>query len=425
VGLTGAGRPTFQTDFPAGDVVEFKTFGFRGGDPAGGFQPPAGVSTPKNVIVIVLESVGTKFMSLYGSPYDTTPNLKAESRNALVFDNFYSHLGYTFCSFMAVNFSTYPGLPWCYRPCAHRPLPPTLASVLRARGRATVYLHSGDLDWEGQRSVIDGRGYAEIHDYHELDCAALTSWGAEDRCLIDRLIRWIDQKPFLAVCWTDQTHDPYATSRGVPLVDFLHGEPPRPRSADLQRYLNVLRETDRHLGRLFAALRERGLADDTLVVITGDHGEAFGDPHAGRGHGFTLYQEDVNVPLVLWNPRMFAPGRRSADIGAHVDLNPTIADLLAVEPPAEWQGHSLFDRKNPGRAFFLASVGDYLFGVREGNWKYVFDATHGRETLFDLSNDPQEQHNSAQGEPERCRRLRQRVAAWISFEDEYLRGRAN
>ena len=427
VGMTGTRRPALPADFPSEDTVEFRSYEARGRGSAVGFRVPAGVPRPRNAIVIVLESVGTKYLGLYGSRFDTTPNLKAEADHALVFDNFYSHLGYTFCSFVAINFSTYPGLPWCYRPQGAPPLPPTLASALGARGWATAYLHNGDLEWEGQGSVIQNRGYGEVHDYREFGCPALTSWGSEDRCLIDRLIRWIDQRsgePFFAVCWTDQTHDPYATSPGVAAFDFFPGGRPASYAADLSRYLNILRETDHQLGRLFSALRERGLAGDTLVVVTGDHGEAFGQPHDQRGHGFTVFEEDVHVPLVLWNPRLFTPGRRIPGVGAHVDLNPTLADLLGVGPLPQWQGYSLFDPARPQRAFFLASVGEYLFGVRDGEWKYIFDATEGREKLFDLASDPQEQRDAAPARPALSRRLRQRIAGWVSFEDEYLQGRA-
>ena len=151
------------------------------------------------MIVAVLESVGTKYLSLYGSRYETTPNLVAESAHALVFDNFYSHLGYTFCSFMAISSSIHPGLPWCYAPTTERPPPPSLASVLRARGYRTVYLQNGDLDWNGGESWIGKFGYDEVHDYREFGCPLLTSDGAEDRYLIDRLLRWIDRnrgRPF-------------------------------------------------------------------------------------------------------------------------------------------------------------------------------------------------------------------------------------
>ena len=138
--------------------------------------------------------------------------------------------------------------------------------------------------------------------------ATLTSWGTEDRLLFERLIRFIDEKPgqpFYAFCWTDQTHDPYKLGPTWKKIDFFGQQVPARHAYDLGRYLNVLRQVDQHLAELFRALRDRGLANDTLVVITGDHGEAFSNPHDQRGHGFTAYQEDVNVPLILWNPRLF------------------------------------------------------------------------------------------------------------------------
>ena len=423
-GLKGAQPLDFPQEFPPEDALEFRPFAARAQSQR--FDPPAGVARPRNVIVIVLESVGTKYLSLYGSPYATTPNLAAEAAHALVFDNFYAHASHTYHSFMALNFSIYPGLPWCHAPWAGRPCPPTLAALLQTQGWRTAYLHNGDLDWGSSRWLLEGHGYGIVEDYRNLGCKRLTSWGTEDRCVFERLVRWIDEQPaqpFFAICWTDQTHDPYKLPPGFPKVDFFGGNPPPQLAEELSRYLNVVRETDRQIGRLFAALRERGLAVDTLVVMTGDHGEAFRDPHDHRGHGFMIYQEDINVPLILWNPRLFSSGRRVPDVCAHVDVNPTIADVLGIEPSGEWQGYSLFDRARPLRAFFVTGAGDYHFGLREGPWKYVFEATDGQERLFDLNRDPKELQNVAASEPQRCARMRQRVAAWVSFEEEFLRGR--
>jgi len=161
------------------------------------------------------------------------------------------------------------------------------------------------------------------------------------------------------------------------------------------------------------------------VLITGDHGEAFADPHRQRGHAWSVYEEEVHVPLLIWNPRLFPEGQRSQQIGGHVDLNPTLADLLGVEAQPEWQGFSLFDPQRPNRAFFMAIAGGDVFDVREGDWKYIYDVTSGRESLFNLRLDPQEQHDFARGEPERALQLRQRVAAWVTFEDAFLWGREN
>ena len=284
-------------------------------------------------------------------------------------------------------------------------MPRTLAAALQARGARTAYLTSGDLDWGDQRWLLENRsGFDILEGAAELGCPLLSSWGAEDSCLVDRLIRWIDEepgKPFFAVCWTDQTHDPYLLRPGTRPADFSPGTSRPALAADLSRYLTLLRETDAQIARLLAALRERGLADETLVVVTGDHGEAFADPHEQRGHAWSVYEEEVHVPLVLWNPRLFPGGGRAQTIGGHVDLNPTLADLLDVEPGREWQGYSLFDPERPARAFFMAIGGGDIFGVREGDWKYMHDVTSGRELLFDLASDPDELRDLAAREPER------------------------
>ena len=186
-----------------------------------------------------------------------------------------------------------------------RSLPRTLAFLLKQRGARTAFLSNGDMEWAGMSCVLENQGYDTIEDYRAMGGASLTSWGAEDRLSFERLIRFIDEKPgqpFYAFCWTDQTHDPYQLGPTSKVIDFFGDRVPE-RANDLSRYLNVLRQVDEHLGDLFRALRDRGLAEDTLVVITGDHGEAFGDPHEQRGHGFTAYQEDVSVPI---------PSRRQA-----------------------------------------------------------------------------------------------------------------
>ena len=427
--ITGAERPSFPKDFPPEYLDEFRTFGVRNSPaPPSHFQLPEAAARPKNAIVFVLESIGTKYLGLYGNPVDVTPTLSAEAQHALVFDNIYAHASFTYASFRPINFSVYPGLPWHYSLLEDaRPLPETLAAVMKARGARTAYITSGDLDWGDQRWLLHRPHSLDLlQGASDLGCPLLSSWGCEDRCAIDRLIQWIDQRPgqpFFAVCWTDQTHDPYLLSPGSVPEKLPPVVASSPLAADLSSYLGILRGTDAQLARVFAALRERGLADDTLVIITGDHGEAFANPHGQRGHAWSVYEEEVHVPLMIWNPRLFPGGGRSNAIGGHVDLNPTVADLLGLKPPGEWQGHSLFDPARPERAFFMAIAGGNVFGVREANWKYMYDVTSGRESLFNLATDPKELRDVSASEPGRAQELRARVAAWVTFEDGYLWGR--
>jgi arylsulfatase A-like enzyme len=347
-----------------------------------------------------------------------------------VFDNIYAHASFSYASVPADQLLRLPGLPWHYALLEDaRPIPKTLASAMRDRGARTGYFMAGDLEWGDQRWLLGRKGgFDLLQGAPDMGCPLLSSWGTEDRCLVDRLLGWIAEKPeqpFFAIAWTDQTHDPFVLSPGVTAIETFRGNTPAPFAADLSRYLSLVHNADAQLARLFAALRERGIADDTLVVVTGDHGEAFADPHPQRGHAWSVYDEEVRVPLLLWNPRLFPEGRRVPTLGGHVDLNPTLADILDVPPDGEWQGHSLFDPAHPERAYFMAIAGGDIFGVREGDWKYIYDVTSGRESLFNLRLDPEEQHDFARGEPEHAARLRQRVAAWVTFEDAFLWGREN
>lgn len=383
--------------------------------PATRARVPAG-ARPKNVLFLILESTGTRYLSLYGSRYKTTPVLDAESNHALVFDNFYSHVGMSANSMAAITLSIFPYMTWREYTVEYPSFPgTTLADVLKTRGYRTAFMHSGDLAYAGGGGFLRNRGFDDIIDAADLGCGARTSWGCEDRFLVDGLLRWIDldcQTPFFAMAWTSQSHHPYEPSPERPFVDFFEGGPLPPDDYDLGRYMNTLVEVDRQVGRIFDGLRERDMADDTLVVVTGDHGEAFGDPHPTWGHGARVYEENVHVPFLLWNPRLYPKRMRSAVVGSHVDVNPTIADVLGLPPSPSWHGRSLFDRLRPPRAYFYAANDDYLLGVREGDWKYIYNATEGRDELYNLKADPAEGRNSARQEAQRVRRLRQRLAAW-------------
>jgi len=178
-------------------------------------------------------------------------------------------------------------------------------------------------------------------------------------------------------------------------------------------------QADRHLGRLFNALRERNLADDTLVVVTGDHGEAFGDPHEVMGHGGGLFEENLRVPLMFWNPRLFPTGERVETVGGHIDVCPTLAQILGIEPPKNWQGASLFSPDHPGRAYFLADLSGYIFGMTDSRYKYMFHFTDGHQRLYDLQQDPLEQHDLSSEHPEIASPMRARVSAFVQAEEQF------
>ncbi len=418
--LLGLHAQSLDEPFGAEDLLDFEMPVRR---PKDSRRPLKG-QPPRNVILVVLETTGTRYLSLYGSKYSTTPNLMAESRNALVFDSFYCHVGLTANSMAALSLSVFPYMTWREYTVEYPRLPGrTLAQVFKDRGHRTAFIHTGDLEYVNQDQFLENRGFDLLWDFRHLEAAErLSSWGGEDRYLVDAILRYVDQdrsRPFYVMAWTIQSHHPYDPSPDQPMIDFFGKEIP-PDDYDLGRYLNTLHEVDRQLGRLLAGLRERRLADDTLVVLTGDHGESFGSPHASWGHGARLYQEGIQVPFVVWNPRLIKKGRRLPTVGSHIDVNPTVTDILGLPADDSWHGRSMFDPGRPPRAYFYAANDDYLLGVREDDFKYIYNVTAGREELYDLAKDPEEQINIAEQHPLKCKRLRQRVAAWRAHEAQHL-----
>ena len=211
--------------------------------------------------------------------------------------------------------------------------------------------------------------------------------------------------------WTVQTHYPYVvdgeeTDYGV-------------NDKTLNTYLNALKHSDMVLGQLLGTLERRGLSDSTLVVVVGDHGEAFGR-HNQRGHGGNLYEENIHVPLFFIQPRLF-DGAEKDDLGGLVDIAPTIMHLIGQPAPAEWQGSSLLASGRSGRVYFSAPWSDFLFGYRDGDTKVLVNATKNTTEVYNLADDPREQTNLAQLHPELVAAGHQRLAAWVQYHDQYMK----
>jgi len=303
-------------------------------------------------------------------------------------------------------------------------MPAGLASLLKQRGYRTAFFAAGDPEWGGMDYMAKKAGMDEVFGPNELGGRMASSWGTEDGIVVDGLLKWIDadrERPFFTVIWTDQTHDPYVLSADTKPIDFLD-EKSVTNGVRLERYLNTIHQADYHLGRLFAHLRQRNIADDTLMIVTGDHGETFGNIHNVTGHGSSLFDEGLRVPLMMWNPRLFPSPRRSSQVGGHVDINPTLAHLMGIEPPPGWQGASLFSEDHCGRVYLLADMSDIEFGVREGRYKYMLYVNGGFERLYDLEEDPQEHHDVSAQHPDVTAQLRDRVSAFVHAEERYIKG---
>lgn len=198
----------------------------------------------------------------------------------------------------------------------------------------------------------------------------------------------------------------------------LRTEPERFTAADaafLRRaYDRELEATDRMIGRLLAALEANGVLDETVVVVTSDHGEQFLEHgrlvHGGNG----LYDEVLRVPLVIAGPGV-EPGAVEEPVGS-VDVFPTLFDLLGIEAPEEFMGRSALAEpraESEGGPHAVVATSGSAWKLVTGRWSYILSEKYDREELYDLAEDPGERHDLAAERPAVRDELRRLLAREI------------
>jgi arylsulfatase A-like enzyme len=173
------------------------------------------------------------------------------------------------------------------------------------------------------------------------------------------------------------------------------------------------------LGTLIQGLRARGLEQNTVWVIYGDHGEAFHQHEGNYGHTFFLYDENIHVPFLIAMPGLMLGQQRVHKVVSLVDTAPTILDLMGIQPANNYQGHSMLDAA-PRMALFFADYSLGLLGLRDGRWKFIYEIGSGRARLFDLEQDPRELSDLSDREAARVLWYGQMVRGWCNAQKSYI-----
>lgn len=385
----------------------------------------------ENVILFVMESVPAEYVYDYASAQPVTPNISRYSSRALRFENIYAHAPATNYSLFSLLTSIVPELSSTGMTEKYPRLPlASIANVLSGRGYRTAYIGSSDSRFQSTDLFLGNKGFDVVEDYRDWTCDRVyknsdEKWRymdfSSDLCTVDRLTDWIAKEPgrrFFGMLWTGMTHYPY----------FPEGEQKRyVEDEGLNRYLNSLRVGDEAFGKLMAFLEEQNLAKKTLVVVVGDHGEAFGR-HGTYVHASAIYEENVHIPLLLVNEAAFS-GDRASVVGGATDVAPTILDVLDIPRPELWQGSSLFAADRPGRVYFFSPWNGFKVGYREGSRKFIYNSDSRRLETYDLSTDPHEARNLTKVGDGESERALKNIASWVRYQtgviDEIVLGQSN
>jgi arylsulfatase A-like enzyme len=372
----------------------------------------SGIARGRNVVMVSLESTAAQYLALYGAEYETMPNLSALARRALVFDNAYAVYPESIKGLFSVLCSTFPAFD--SQPEAYEKVPcRSVAAVLEGAGYRTAMFHSGRFGYLGMESIIRNRGFEKLEDAGDIGGNHNSSFGVDEPATVERMLAWIDALPpgqrFFLTYLPIAGHHPYATPQPGPF----------PVRAEIDQYRNALHYGDESLGALAAGLRARGLEQDTLWMIFGDHGEAFGQHEGNYGHTFLVYDENVRVPLVIAAPGLVPEPTRVRKVVSLVDAAPTILDLVGLPAPAAYQGRSMLDG-TPRMALFFADYSLGVLGLRDGPWKFIYEIESRRSRMFDLERDPRETVDLAASDLARAAWYAGVVRGWSGDQKSYL-----
>jgi arylsulfatase A-like enzyme len=369
-----------------------------------------------NVIVFVSESTPAQYISLYDSTFECTPALKKWESISRMYTNMYAHIPSTPNSMLSILSGIYPMIDFRSALLEKIHLPaPSLPQLLGSKDWKTSLFFSSDLDYAGMRNYATAQNFTTVEDNRSIPCKQSYTVthsnidGLDDSCIVTRYLGWLEntqgQKTF-SMIWTNQTHNPYYSSTNI---QYSSDE-------TLNRYLNALHHTDQVFDQLMTALSQTGKLNKTLVIFIADHGEAF-NTHDQKLHASKVYEENVHIPCILYNPLLFN-GERNKDISGLIDIAPSVAHVLGINKPSHWQGKSLLANKNnPGRTFFISPYTDLIMGTRHGQWKYIYNVDTEEEELFDLETDPAELNNRKSEFSQIALQEKQMLAGWLQYVD--------
>lgn len=411
-----------------------------------------------NVVMIVVDALRADHVSANGYHRKTTPNLDDLAAEGTLFAHAYSHGNRTVIAMPSLFTSLYPASHGVVRFQDHLiPLAAsktTIAELCRDAGYTTVGLMS-NINLKTPFGLTQGFDVVEEYNAVRFDLSvyrALEKIGIVTRPLYrayvaptaeevtDSAIEWTGRltgRPFFLFLHYMDVHHPYSPPRDRPSVfggidvaavadrlymktrAMVRNPPPLELPAEeltqlIDLYDSCIHYADGEIGRLLRRIRELPDDRETVVIVTSDHGDEFLE-HGSLYHTNLPIEQLIRVPLIIWRSGSNGGGRVQTLV-RHVDVLPTIAELLNVSPPEEAVGSSLVplleDASLPRNNFSIAE-GDFSVSLNFENWKLMHVDSTGVYELYDLSSDPEALIEVSKEHPGQLGEMRVRLEAYL------------
>jgi arylsulfatase A-like enzyme len=388
------------------------------------------VQTPRterrNVVLIHLESTRAGATTPYNHNLETTPFLNELAKSSLFATRHYTTVPHTSKASVSVNCGIEPHLVQPTTEAKPDGIPaPCLADLLKEQGYKTVFFQSSTQDFEDFDGLVKSFGYEEYYPLESMDAEGFKKtnyFGYEDDIMLKPSEEWLrehENEPFMAEYLLGTGHHDYQC------LGTSHGDKDFSEDELTNSYLNCMRLQDIFLKNLIDQYKELGLYNNTIFVIYGDHGEGFGE-HSRFQHDDTIWEEGLQVPLLIHAPGLLQGGERVEGLSNHTDILPTVLEMLGYEvKDGEYPGYSLLHQLPEDRTLMFSCFHeDACLASLKASEKYVYHYGNQPDEFFDLSNDPLEKSNLASERPkEEIDKRREDLLEWRSRINAKYEGR--
>jgi len=357
-----------------------------------------------DILLYVVDALRSDHLSCYGYSRQTSPNLDSFAKNSSLFINCYANSSWTKSSAATILTGL---LPENHKTMSRDSSLPrnlqTLAELLKDNGYYTIAFitnHNINEDFcfdQGfdnsiflPENLLSKSVYAKSDELNKYVFA-----------FFDKFLGVKNRKPFFAFIWSMDPHNPYTPDRSVSgkfgigqyepidanfglLSKFRRGSLV-PTESQLQ-YVKALYDqeiffNDKSFGSLLKEMKQRDIYKDSVIIFTADQGEEFRD-HGGYGHGLTLYNEVIRIPLVIKSNRI-KKGEKDFNV-QHTDIFPTILDILDIEPACKPDGDSLLKAENLENRYIISQekldLND-VYSFLSGRYKLVYNVESNRPPI--------------------------------------------
>jgi arylsulfatase A-like enzyme len=399
-----------------------------------------------NIIFLVIDALRPDVLPCYGNKIVQAPNIEEIADSGVVFKQAYTALPKTLpslCSFLTGLYPRTHGVLEMGIPL--RGNQATLAEILKLKGYRTGafianYVLKNDIS-----------GLKQGFDYYLADFPLKEQTvGIQGRfnplvekranTLTDSILRWLEVnysgKFFIWAHYMD-THAAYDPpppynkmynniNKVLPNFkikpDLIHYQAKIKGKEDflyyLSQYYGEVSFCDEQIGRLLDFLHNRDLYNNTLIIITADHGESLGEHKRFFSHGHNLFQENLRIPLIFSLPSVIEGKKKISTPALSIDLLPTILHLLKIKTAGNIQGENLLDfirgdKRERSKPILVQAYGGGSWGLIQGKWKLIYQIQGRNYQLFNLSQDPHEKKNLSKNNAKKVSQLRQLLKSTI------------